>query len=124
MPVPAVTEHITPDDLEFGFGLRMPAAFVGAGRFHKVAIGNEKHQCSLTTTIRSLPEPNNNRSNDTMLHVLNLKLEENCTRGASDSCSQLVCSQLGVVESAAHHPMITTQQNVLYWRLMLCLAWI
>lgn len=50
------------------------------------------------TTFRSLPDPNPSQSNDTVLRILNLKLEASCTISASKASSRLF-----LVESTARN---------------------
>ncbi|CZR69155.1 uncharacterized protein PAC_19055 [Phialocephala subalpina] len=50
---------------------------------------NHEHQCSLGSTFRSVPDPEHIQSNDTMLRILNLKLEASCTASASEASSRL-----------------------------------
>ena len=61
-----------------------------------IAFFSPEHQCSLATTFRSLPGPDLSRSNDTVLRILNLKLEASCTTSASAASSRLF-----LIESAS-----------------------
>jgi hypothetical protein len=62
-----------------------------------ISFYRNEHQC-MGTTFRSLPAPNPSQSNDTVLRILNLKLEASCTISASK-----VSSRLFIVESTARN---------------------
>ena len=61
-----------------------------------ISLYNPKNQCNLATTFRSIPGPEIRSSNDTVLHVLDLKIEASCTISASE-----VSSRLFLIESMA-----------------------
>lgn len=54
-----------------------------------ISFYNQEHQCSVSTTFRSLPDPNPRQNNDTVLDVLRLKVEASCTVSASEASSRL-----------------------------------
>jgi hypothetical protein len=54
-----------------------------------ISFYSQKYQCSLATTFRSLPEPDSSQRNDTVLRILNLKLEASCTTSANEASSRL-----------------------------------
>jgi hypothetical protein len=54
-----------------------------------ISFYSHEHQCNLATTFRSLPDINPIQSNDTVLRILNLKLEASCTTSASKASSRL-----------------------------------
>lgn len=54
-----------------------------------IGLYSARHQCNLATTFRSIPCSELTQSNDTVLRVLDLKLEASCTIDASRSSSTL-----------------------------------
>ncbi|KAF4943411.1 hypothetical protein FGADI_13438 [Fusarium gaditjirri] len=59
---------------------------------------NPSLKCDLASTFRSLPHSEPARGNDTVLRLLDLRLEASCTVGASESSSRLY-----TIESFARH---------------------
>ncbi|CZR50144.1 uncharacterized protein PAC_00016 [Phialocephala subalpina] len=54
-----------------------------------ISFYSHEHACSLGTTFRSVPDPTSSQSNDTVLGILNLKLEASCTASAGQAGSRM-----------------------------------
>jgi hypothetical protein len=73
-----------------------------------ISFYSQEHQCNLATTFRSLPDPNFIQSNDTVLRILNLKLEASCTTSASKTSSRLF-----LIESTARNKLSENPKGLL-----------
>lgn len=64
----------------------------------------------MATTFRSVPDPTIRESNDTVLRVLNLKLEASCTTSASTGSSRLF-----LVESTTRDELLGGAKRISKW---------
>lgn len=76
-----------------------------------IALYSHEHKCSLATTFRSLPELDARQTNDTVLRILNLKLEASCTTSASKASSRLF-----LIESTARTKLPVIKEGALQKR--------
>jgi hypothetical protein len=90
-----------------------------------ISFYSHKHQCSVSTTFHSLPNPNPSQSDDTVLRILNLKLEASCTTSASKASSRLFLVENtarnkspGIAKGALKEGKSTITDVGYFWRAM------